>query len=160
MNHIVADYYPLFRLYQALRDQLMEILTDADLAFQVSGGNPTLGALCREMGEVEQSYIESFKTFTLGDSSYRDTTPGLEASVAALTAWFAELDHALKATVEGLSDDDIANRTIDRGGGFQLSPQLQLDAYKEALLIFYGKVSVYLKALGTPIPQQWQGWIG
>jgi hypothetical protein len=39
---------------------------------------------------------------------------------------------------------------IDRGGDFKLSPQGQLDAYKEALLIFYGKVDVYLKALNNP----------
>jgi hypothetical protein len=28
------------------------------------------------------------------------------------------------------------------------------------LLIFYGKVSVYMKAIGTPRSQQWRDWIG
>jgi IS605 OrfB family transposase len=32
--------------------------------------------------------------------------------------------------------------------------------YKEALLIFYGKVSMYLKAIGKILPEQWQEWIG
>ena len=47
---------------QAIRGELMDMLSDADLAFKLPGANPTLGALCREMGQVEQSYIGWFKT--------------------------------------------------------------------------------------------------
>jgi hypothetical protein len=111
------------------------------------------------IGEVEYAYIQSFKTFAL-DFSYRNTTAGLADSVRQLTAWFAALDQDLRATIEGLSEDDITNRLIDRGGDFQLPPQIQLDVYKEALLIFYGKVSVYLRAMGKSLPQQWQDWLG
>jgi hypothetical protein len=32
--------------------------------------------------------------------------------------------------------------------------------YHEALLIFYAKVHVYLKALGKRVPGPWQWWIG
>jgi hypothetical protein len=35
-----------------------------------------------------------------------------------------------------------------------------LEIYKEALLIFYGKTSVYLKATGKELPEQWLAWIG
>lgn len=35
-------------------------------------------------------------------------------------------------------------------------PTFQLEVYKEALLIFYGKASVYLKAMGKPRPPQWR----
>jgi hypothetical protein len=80
--------------------------------------------------------------------------------VTKLSGWFEELDGELGATVEGLSEDDVRNRTIDRGGDFSLPPQIQLDVYKEALLIFYGKVSVYLRAMGKTLPKQWQEWIG
>jgi uncharacterized damage-inducible protein DinB len=159
MNRLVSDYYPIFEMYQALRNQLMELLTDADLGYRVGGANPTLGALCRQIGETEYSYIQSFKTFTQ-DFSYRNRTPGLEGSVSTLSSWFAELDRELKTTIEGLSEEDLAQRTIDRGGDFKLPLQIQLDVYKEALLIFYGKVSVYLKALGKTLPTQWQEWIG
>jgi hypothetical protein len=61
MNSILADYYPTFRLYQALRSQLMELLNDDDLRFTPGGDNPPLGALCVEIGEVEHAYIQSFQ---------------------------------------------------------------------------------------------------
>jgi len=31
---------------------------------------------------------------------------------------------------------------------------------REALLIFYGKVSVYAKTMGKPLSQIWDDWIG
>jgi hypothetical protein len=31
---------------------------------------------------------------------------------------------------------------------------------REALIIFYGKLSVYLRALERPLPGQWGDWIG
>jgi hypothetical protein len=61
MNRVMTDYYPLFELYQVLRSQLMAMLSDEDLSFRPDGENPPLGFLCREIGETEVSYIESFK---------------------------------------------------------------------------------------------------
>jgi hypothetical protein len=159
MNSIMSGYFPIFEMYQAIRGQLMEILTDGDLGYSPGGANPPLGTLCREIGEVERAYIDSFKTFTL-DFSYRNTTPGLEHSVSQLAAWYAELDAELKATVEGLSQTDIDGRLVERGPDFKLPPQIQLEVYKEALLIFYGKIIVYLRAMGKTPPQQMQEWLG
>lgn len=158
MNSIMTEYYPVFELYQSLRDQLMDLLNDGDLAFRPGDNNPTLGALCREMGEVQYAYLQSFKTFKL-DFSYRNDEPGLQDSVQQLTTWYEQLDQALKKVVSGLSEEDVSNRMIDRGGDFVLSPRIQLDVYKEALLIFYGKASVYLRMMGKPLPEQWQEWI-
>lgn len=157
MNSIMAEYYPTFRMYQALRSQLMDMLTDDDLRFGVGGENPALGALCKEVGEVEHAYVESFKAFRI-DFSYRNPEPGLAESVDQLMAWYNALDAELEAAVAGLSEEDVKTRQIDRGG-WSLPPTIQLEVYKEALLIFYGKASVYLKAMGKPRPQQWQEWI-
>jgi uncharacterized damage-inducible protein DinB len=158
VNSIMTNYFPTFQLYQSIRDQLMEILTDSDLGYSPGGANPPLGVLCREIGEVEQAYIQSFKTFRL-DFSYRNTTPGLDRSVAQLKSWYAELDAELKAALEGLSEDDVRNRMVDRGH-FKLPPQIQLSIYNEALLIFYGKVIVYLRTMGKTPPEQMQEWLG
>lgn len=158
MNSIIENYYPLFEYYQALRAQLMEIISDDDLAFQPPGGSQTLGFLCKQVGEVQYSYIQSFKNFQQ-DWSYKNEDPELEASAAKLTSWYTDLDRDLRTAIEALSEDDIQTRTIDRGDGFSASPRAQLEIYKEALLIFYGKVSVYLKIRGIPLPEQWADWI-
>jgi hypothetical protein len=165
MNSITAGYLAetFFPEYQGLRDQLMEILADQDLGLRLGGETATLGALCREIGEIEHTYVQSFRTFRQ-DFSYRNPDPALERSVAALEAWFAELDRELIAAVEALSDDDIANRRIIRGdfdeAFFSPLPKVQLDVYREALLIFYGKVTVYLRAIERPLPGRWGDWIG
>ena len=158
MNSIISEAYPLFELYQALRNQLMEILEDEDLSFRPGGNNLALGELCRQIGEIEKSYIDSFKTFEQ-NFSYRNQEAGLQDSVAQLTIWFEALDKELKKTIEALSEETIQNRIIDRGGGFTVLPPIQLEIYKEALLIFYGKTNVYLKMMGKSLPEQWQDWI-
>ena len=158
MNSILENYYPTFEMFQSLRAQLMETLSDEDLLFETGGENVTLGALCRQIGETEHSYIDSFRTFTQ-DFDYRNDQPGLAGSVERLVAWYADLDNELKRVVSALSEEDLANRKVDRGGGFIISPAVQLEVYKEALLIFYGKVDIYLKAMGKPRPEQWAVWI-
>ena len=52
MNSIIADYYPTFRMYQALRTQLMDSLSDDELRYTPGGANLPLGALCVEIGEA------------------------------------------------------------------------------------------------------------
>ena len=158
MNSIITHYYPILETYQELRELLMETLEDEDLDYRPTARNPTLGELCRENGEVEQAYLDSFKTFRL-DFSNCNEQPELKSSVALLSAWYAALDRELQTAIESLSEDDVKNRRIDRGY-FSLPPQIQLDVYKEALLIFYGKVSVYLRAMGKLPPQRWQDFIG
>ncbi|MGB3716776.1 MAG: hypothetical protein WA996_20345 [Candidatus Promineifilaceae bacterium] len=158
MNTIMESYYPVFRLYQSMRNQMMAIIEDKDLEFRLGENNPSLGVLCREIGEVQHCYIESFRTFQM-DLSYRSERPDLDRSVERLTVWYATLDQELEDVVTNLSQDEIDNRMVDRGGDFLLSPQIQLDVYKEALLIFYGKTSVYMKALNKKLPDQWREWI-
>ena len=165
MNSITASYLAetFFPEYQGLRDQFVEILADEDLGLRLGGETASLGALCREIGEIEHTYVQSFRTFRQ-DSSYRNPDPEIERSVAALKAWFAELDRELIAAVEALSDDDIAYRRIIRDdfdeAFFSPLPKVQLDVYREALLIFYAKVTVYLRAIERPLPGQWGDWIG
>jgi hypothetical protein len=84
--------------------------------------------------------------------------------VAALRRWYASLDRDLLAAVEALSEEEIAGRRIVRSdfeeSFFSPLADVQLDTYREALLIFYGKVSIYLRALDRPLPGDWADWIG
>lgn len=142
-----------------LRDQLLDVITDQDLGYKLPGANPTLGELCQEMGYIQQVYIHSFTTFTQ-DWGYRDSQPESPMSVANLKAWYQQLDGELEAALRELSEDDIHSRQIDRGHGFTVTPYVQFQVYREALLIFYAKASVFLKALDRQVSEQWDSWIG
>jgi uncharacterized damage-inducible protein DinB len=157
MNRYMLEQWSWIEGTHAMRSQLLDILSDADLAFSPGGQNMTLGALCREMGEIEHSYVQSLKTFQQ-DWSYHNMEADLESSVARLKAWFQTLDDELKATVSAFSDEDL-KKTVDRGG-YTMPVELQLDVYLQALLIFFGKATIYLKAMNKPLPQQIQEYIG
>ena len=44
------------RGHQSMRDNLVRLLSDADLAFELPGDNPTLGGLLVEMGDLQGVY--------------------------------------------------------------------------------------------------------
>jgi hypothetical protein len=79
----------MFEQYQSLRDKLMGILNDSDLSFQPSDANPSLGALCREIGEIQIAYIQSFQTLKT-DFSYR---PIKVADTGYISRFSQSFDH-------------------------------------------------------------------
>jgi len=157
LNRYAQEKWPWIEGSHEMRTRMLAILSDDDLAFNPGGQNMTLGALCREVGEIEYAYVQSLKTFTT-DWSYRNTEAGLDASVERLKAWFDGLDGEMKATVEAFSDEDLA-KTVDRGG-YAMPVETQLDVYIQAILIFLGKATIYLKAMDRPLPKDWKEWIG
>lgn len=157
MNRYMQEKWPWIEGTHGMRTQLFDSLSDADLAFNPGGQNMTLGALCRQSGEIEYSYIQSLTTFKQ-DWSYRNTDAGLESNIAQLQSWYQTLDEEMKATVAALSDEDL-KKTVDRGG-YAMPVDLQLDVYLQALLIFFGKATIYLKAMNKPLPQQIEEYIG
>ena len=158
MNSLIESEFPLQQT-QSERYDLLQTLTDSDLAYKLPGDNPTFGELCREIGELEYSYIESFKTFKY-ELSYRTTEPELATSVVRLQAWYEALDNDFETVLREFSEDDLRAKQIDRGHGFTPSPYVQFQIYREALLMFYAKASVYLKALQKSVNDQWQAGIG
>ena len=165
MNSLVRDHLPAtyFVEYQRLRDQLMELLTDDDLAFRPGPDTFSLGELCREIGDIEHSYVQALRVFRQ-DFEWRNPDPHAERSIAVLAAWYTDLDRDLLGAIEALTEDDIADRRIKREdfdvGDFSPLAAQELDIYREALLIFYGKVSIYLRAMGRELSPHWLAWIG
>lgn len=141
----------------AMRDELLDRLSDDDLAYSPGGTNRPLGELFREMGEVEYSYIQGLTRFEQ-DFEYRNPEDGLAGSVARLTAWSHELDVELRGIIEGFTESDL-ERTVIREGGFKMPVDMSIDVYVQAQLIFFGKVSVYFKAMGKALPQSVVDWI-
>ena len=158
MNSLIETEFPLHEA-QRLRYDLLRVLTDGDLAYKLPGDNPTLGELCREMGEIEHDYIQSFKTFK-HEWSYRAPEPEVAGSVAGLEAWYRALDDEFETGVRGFSEEELHQRQIDRGHGFTPSLFVQFQIYREALLIFFAKASVYLKALQREVSDEWRVGIG
>jgi len=165
MDRLLREHLEMtfFAEYQGLRDELMELLTDDDLSYRPGAPTFSLGELCREIGEIEHSYVEALRTFRQ-DFDWRTPDPRLERSVGALREWYADLDRRLATALEALTEDEVANRRVTRHDfgveGFSPLPPQVLDIYREALLIFYAKVSVYLRAMGKVLPERWQAWIG
>jgi hypothetical protein len=164
VNSLIRDHLPAtyFAEYQLLRDELIQMLGDSDLTFRPGGATSSLGELCRQIGDIEHSYVEALRTFRQ-DFDWHNADPRVESSVEALSSWYAELDHDLLAAIDALTEEDIANRRIRRSDfdvdDFTPLPAQELDIYREALLIFYGKVSIYLRLMGRTLPPHWVAWI-
>src|SRR5215475_10958322 len=106
MSIFIEKEWSMYEGTHAMRDELLNSFSDADLAFSPGGLNMTFGALCREMGEIEYSYLQSLKTLTQ-NFDYRNSEPGLETSVAKLKDWFHKLDDEMKAVLSAKSDEDM-----------------------------------------------------
>ncbi len=156
MNQLMQEKWPWIEGSHGMRIQLLSLINDSDLTFSPGGQNISLGALCREMGDTEYAYIQSLKTFEQ-DWSYHNTETGIETSVAQLKDWYQKLDEELQATITAFSNEDVT-KTVDRGG-YPTPIGLQLDVYLQALLIFFGKVTIYLKAMNKILPKEVQEYI-
>ena len=158
MNSLVERELPLLEQTLSLRMQLLDVLTDADLDYALPG-NPSLGVLCREAGQLEEIYIESFRTFAV-DWKRREPAPqGAETEVAVLREWYSRSDAALKAALAALTEEDLQGKQVDRGV-YSVPVGVQFHIYRESILIFCAKASVYLRSLGKGFPEQWRQWIG
>ena len=156
MNRIMNEKWPWIEAAHGMRSQLFNILSDADLAFSPGGQTMTLGALCRQMGETEHAYIQSLKTLKQ-EWSYHHPEADVTSHVARLTAWFQTLDEEMQAILTTFWDED-GNKTIDRGG--PVTVEFQLDVYLQAVLIFLGKATIYLRAMNKQLPPFFEEYIG
>ena len=130
MTKFFREQREVLHATQELRRHLLAVLGDADLGFRPAPGCLSLGELCREMGEIQHMYIESFRTFR-HDFGYRHD-PEVAGSVRRLTAWYAKLDSELGQALEGLDEAGLS-RTVDRGHGFAPPVPIQFHIYREAL---------------------------
>ncbi len=155
MNSIVTnDFETLFGTL-ALRDDVFAVLEDADLAYRLPNNLP-LRELLLEMGTIQQSYTGSFSTFQQVWDVPVDPSHG--ETLETLKAWFASLDESLKNVLSALSQEEVDTKMITRG--FDVSIAAQVQIYIQALLIHYGKATLYLRALEKPLSEKLTLWIG
>ncbi|HEX6221044.1 MAG TPA: hypothetical protein VF115_08110 [Acidimicrobiia bacterium] len=156
MSHPIEGYLRWFDDYQDLKHQMIDVLSDADLSHVIEG-SPSLGEACREHGEIEQSYVDSFRTYELR-FDYKHPDPEIAASLEALSGWYRKLDKEFKAVLQGVPEEDVESATIDRQGWSVSIPE-NLSIYKEAVVIFAAKAWIHLLAMGKTLPNQWRDWI-
>ena len=147
------------RGHHSMRDHLLTLVSDADLAYKLPGQNPTLGELLVELGDIQGVYTHSFETLTL-DWAHRQLPPPAPITIASLRAWFEAQDDAMNSALSRFTEEELHIDRIDRGHGFVASPFVQHAIYREAVYIFYGKLSVYLKALERDAGEEWAIWVG
>ena len=157
MKRSLQERWPWFQEVRGMRSQLLDILSNAELAFSPGGQNSTLGTLVRRMGDLEYSYIQSLKT-GVRDLSYHNTEAGLESDITRLKTWFQALDDEMLDTISAFSNEEL-KKTVDRGG-FNSTVEREVDHYGEALLIFFGKATIYLLAMNKPVPESIEYTIG
>jgi hypothetical protein len=147
------------RGHHRMRDRFLTVVSDSDLSYKLPGQNPTLGELLVELGEIEGIYTHSFETFTL-DWEHRKLPPPEPITIASLQAWFEAQDAAMNSALSRFTEEELHIDRIDRGYGFVASPFVQYEIYREAVYIFYGKLSVYLKALERDAGKEWAMGVG
>ena len=76
MKRFIQERWPWLEEVRDMRSQFLGMLSNADLAFSPGGQNILLGALVRQMGDLEYSYIQSLKT-GVRDWSSHHTQAGL-----------------------------------------------------------------------------------
>ncbi len=146
------------RMATQMRTDMMNDLTDTDLAVRVPG-NPTLGEVCRDWGNVERFYLNSFKTGRLNMDRPEDVSTETATSVQKLKAWYQALDNEFEAVLTAIPNSEFATMTVERSGR-NLPAGMHYHTYHEAILIFCAKCSVYLRMMGKPLNDQWIDWIG
>lgn len=157
MNSLI-EQYSILEQTLILRHELLESLTDDDLLFSLPN-NMTLGELCRQQGEIDQNYVEAFKTFKQ-DWTYCHPDKSVETNLTNLSAWYHQMEADLKDTIGQLTEEQVQSQVVNRGSSFDFSIAIVFHIYRESLLIFYAKAGIYLRALGKPLSEQWLIWIG
>lgn len=158
MSHIEPMLMEVVENTVAMRDDVLSLLSDADLGLSLGGDNPPLAVEWALLAETQRHYTDALRTFRMTWEGYR---PHMEdaQSIASLKAVFARQDAEMAAVISGLSADDVAGRQVDHGE-WQVSVDIHTSMYREALLIFLSRAVMYLRFLGKPIPEKIQLWIG
>ena len=102
------------RGHHSMRDHLLTVVSDRDLAYRLPGENPTLGELLVQMGEIQGVYAHSFETLNL-DWTYRQLAPPAAMTIDSLQAWFGAQDDAMSKALSRFTEDELHVDQIDRG---------------------------------------------
>lgn len=158
MPYEIADLKSYLEGCHMMRNGTLERLSDADLQFSPGGDNLSLGELFKQLGEHQYSYLHSLMTLKQ-DWSYRNEEVGLSTSLTQLKKWFDQLDQQMLDLVKSFDETDLLKQ-VDRTNGSIRPIISQLDIYIQTMLIFFGKIVIYFRAMQKPLPPSIEEYIG
>jgi hypothetical protein len=132
----------------AIRNGVVDSLTDSDLTFSPGGSAPSLGDLFIEGLLLEQSYSDS-----LLDLQQTWPEPPLPpaTSLEDLGTRLAEADRSMESVFDDFKSDDWEVSVV-RPDGTERTRSEQVEIYSQAMLILLGKSVVYLRAMDRALP--------
>ena len=155
MNEIERDHFRVLDETHDVRNEGVGALVNEHLALKLPGDNPALGGLIGELYAMELAYSESFSTF---ETDFSGIGGVIFEDASDMSERFGRADEELKANISSLSDAQI-HAQVDRGG-WSLPVIVNFHIYREGVLIYLGKIDVYLRAFGLARGDKWSGWIG
>ncbi|ULH14087.1 DinB family protein (plasmid) [Deinococcus sp. KNUC1210] len=158
MNRLMQQRTHMIDLTHSLRDEVFKPISESDMEFSPGGSAHTLRGLMLEQADIQAAYAQSFRTLHL---SFGDATPDEQQNIQELRAHFARLDAELLAALEALSDEDLKRPHDPRGlkaPGYTVETSFY--TYRESVLIFAARATVYLRALGRDVPALMKSFVG
>ncbi len=153
MNWLIERESEILNSTLNLRKSVLDIITDGELEVRLGGQSQSLREILLELAAWQGSYAKSFKTFKLSFVPQ----PEHLSNVAEFKTHFEALDTELTENLKALTDADL-EKTVDRGT-WSIPVTGQFHVFRENILIFAAKASVYLRIWNKPFDQQFKDWI-
>ena len=155
MNRLMKRYPELMEANQKLRHDVLDAISDDDLTHTLGGDTLSLAGLLLQQGRWEDDYVQAWHTLEMRHGS---RSAPEHQTVAGFRAWFAEIEQGVRTTLEAMSDEELS-RPVKRGA-HSLPLEITVYTYRESLIIFAGKASLYLRSLGRPVSAHLKGFVG
>lgn len=159
MNQIEKDFFQLLDMGMDVLASVLTKISADDLELKPAGTELSMGELCRQMCDTAHAYTESFLSKDM-DFELRAPERDGPSTGAEFATYLRQLETRMKEVIRSFSDDDLATVKIDREERWMVPPVLQFHIYREALLIFFGKLDVYVRMLNVERPVLWVRWVG
>ena len=155
MNRFMKRYPELMEANQKLRHDVLDAISDEDLTHTLGGDTLSLGDLLLQQGRWEDDYVQAWHTLEMRHTS---RSAPEHQTVTGFRTWFHSIEQSIRATLEAMSDEELS-RPVKRGSH---SVPLEITAYtyRESLIIFAGKASLYLRSLKRPVSAHLTSFVG
>ena len=155
MNRLMKRYPELMELNQKLRRDVLDAISDEDLGHTLGGDTLSLAELPLQQNRWKDDYVQAWSTLELRHGS--QSAPE-QQTVVGFKLWFGSIEQDIRTTLEAMSDEELS-RPVKRGT-YSLPLEITACTYRESLIIFAGKASLYLHSLGGPLSAHLKGFVG